>query len=402
MIEAKIIGRNGLVAEIVTRFLLLDPLPSQSERRISMNEEKINDLKKWMVNERIDLAYISDPGHIAYLSGFHSEPHERILALFIPLEADPFLFTPALEIEDAENSSWKYDVFGYLDNENPWQLIAAQLSRRVPHMQRAAVEKSFLSVTHFDALRSFFPETDFSTDATPEIEKLQLIKTDAEIEKLLEAGHWADVALEIGFKAIKNRVTEQEIIAEIEYQLKRQGVSQMSFDTLVLAGKNAASPHGAPGNTPVVPKELVLFDLGVVWDGYCSDVTRTVSYKEPGKLQREIYDIVLEAQLKALDAIKPGITAAELDHVAREVISSYSYGEYFNHRLGHGIGTTVHEYPSLVEGNDLVLREGMCFSIEPGIYLPNQVGVRIEDCVYVTESGCETFTKTPKELLIIE
>ena len=366
-----------------------------------MNQEKLTELKKWMASEQIDLTYISDPGHIAYFSGYKSDPHERVLALFIPLDNDPFLFTPALEIEDAENSSWEYSVFGYLDSEDPWKKIAALLSK-IHSFKTIATEKEALSVARFDHLRHYFPNADFSKNATQLIERLQLLKTIEEKNKLIDAGSWADIALEIGFKTIREGVTEQAILAEIEYQIKKQGVSQMSFDTLVLTGKNAASPHGHPGKTKVAEQDLVLFDLGVVWNGYCSDVTRTVAFKNPTDFQKEIYQIVLEAQLKAIEAVRPGVTASQLDSIARTVIESYGYGEYFNHRLGHGIGTTVHEFPSLVSGNDLVIEEGMCFSIEPGIYIPEKIGVRIEDCLYVTKNGCELFTKTPKELKMLD
>ncbi|MGM9904364.1 xaa-Pro dipeptidase [Enterococcus sp. 10A9_DIV0425] len=367
-----------------------------------MNHVKINELRKWMAQKQIELAYISDPGHIAYFSGYESEPHERVLALFIPLEQDPFLFTPALEVEDAQNSSWNFDVRGYLDNEDPWVLIGKEIHSRYGQVQAIGIEKNALTVDRFDALSHQMNGTAHFIDLTPIIQRLQLIKTTEEKEKLIAAGKWADVAFEIGFNALKEGVTEQAIIAEIEYQLKKQGVSQMSFDTLVLAGTNAASPHGTPGSTKIVPNELVLFDLGVIWDGYCSDATRTVAYQKPTEFQEKIYQITLEAQLTAQEAVRPGVTAAELDQIARNVIDGYGYGEYFNHRLGHGIGTTVHEYPSLVSGNDLVIEEGMCFSLEPGIYIPEQVGVRIEDCVYVTNDGCVPFTTTSKELLIID
>ncbi|MEI5992957.1 aminopeptidase P family protein [Candidatus Enterococcus mansonii] len=366
-----------------------------------MNQNKINELKKWMADQQIDLTYISDPGHIAYFSGYESDPHERVLALFISLNDEPFLFTPALEVDDAQNSSWIYPVYGYLDSENPWEKIA-QLIKKNGLPNKIATEKDALTVARFELLKHYFPQSDFSENVTPIIERLQLLKTTSEISTLMEAGNWADVALEIGFKAVKEGAKEQEILAEIEYQLKRQGIRSMSFDTLVLTGENGASPHGNPGNTAVAQHDFVLFDLGVIYNGYCSDVTRTVAYKEPTDFQKEIYSIVLEAQLKAMDAVKPGITAGELDDIARGVITSYGYGEYFNHRLGHGIGTTVHEYPSLITGNDLVIEEGMCFSIEPGIYIPGKVGVRIEDCLHVTHSGCEAFTKTPKELIILD
>ena len=367
-----------------------------------MNNVKINELRQWMAQHQLELAYISDPGHIAYFSGYESDPHERVLALFIPLEQDPFLFTPALEVEDAQNSSWAYDVRGYLDSENPWEIIGKELRARYGQPGNVGIEKNALTVDRFDAISDILTGTDSYTDLTSIIQRLQLIKTVEEKDKLIEAGKWADVAFEIGFKTVKEGVTEQAIIAEIEYQLKKQGVSQMSFDTLVLAGANAASPHGTPGSTKVSPNELVLFDLGVIWNGYCSDATRTVAYQKPTEFQEKIYNITLEAQLAAQEAVRPGVTAGELYQIARNVINSYGYGEYFNHRLGHGIGTTVHEFPSLVEGNDLVIEEGMCFSLEPGIYIPEKVGVRIEDCVYVTSDGCVPFTTTPKELLVLE
>jgi Xaa-Pro dipeptidase len=146
---------------------------------------------------------------------------------------------------------------------------------------------------------------------------------------------------------------------------------------------------------------LVLFDLGCVWQGYNSDASRTVAVSVPSEFDRKIYEIVLAAQLKALDFVKPGVLASEIDQSARELISEFGYGEYFIHRLGHGIGTKIHESPSISSGNDLVIEEGMCFSIEPGIYIPGKVGVRIEDCVYVTQDGCQTFTTTDNELLVV-
>lgn len=364
-----------------------------------MNQSKLTRLKQWMAQAQVDCVYISDPQHIAYLSGYASNPHERILALLIPLAHDPWLFTPALEIEDAKQSPWPYAVYGYTDQEAPFQKIGNQLQKNgVP--QRMAVEKDALVLAHAEQLKMYLPTTDFSTNVSDILSQLQLIKTDAEIQRLQKAGEWADIALDIGFRALQLGATETEVVAEIEYQLKKQGIRHMSFDTLVLFGSHAASPHGKPGNRALQENELALFDLGVISQQYCSDVTRTVAYKEPTAFQKEIYDLVLQAQTAAMQAVKPGITAGEIDEIARTVISEAGYGAYFTHRLGHGIGTSVHEFPSLVTGNPLVLEKNMCFSIEPGIYIPDQVGVRIEDCVYVTEDGCQPFTTTTKELQV--
>lgn len=174
-----------------------------------------------------------------------------------------------------------------------------------------------------------------------------------------------------------------------------------SFETIVQAGANAANPHLGPTMNKVKPNELVLFDLGTMHNGYASDSSRTVAYGEPSAKEKEIYEIDREAQQAAIEAVRPGMTASELDSVARDIITKAGYGEYFIHRLGHGIGKEVHEYPSIVQGNDLIIEEGMCFSIEPGIYIPNVAGVRIEDCGVVTKNGYEPFTHTSKELKIL-
>lgn len=363
---------------------------------------KLQKLQDWLKENRMQLAYLHNPKTIQYFSNFESEPHERVLALFVPQSGDPFLFTPALEVDDAKNCGWPYDVIGYLDSENPWTLIQQKIKKEYGEIQTLAIEKNALTVDRLEAIQQILPNLEQYKDLTSYVQQAQLIKTEDEKNILMEAGKWADRAFDIGFQALKAGISEQEVVAEIEYQLKKLGVSHMSFDTLVLFGAHAASPHGNPSDIRLKANELALFDLGVIWKGYCSDATRTVSFHEPTAQQRKIYEIVLEAQLAATKAVRPGIRASELDKIARDVISSYGYGEYFNHRLGHGIGTTVHEFPSLVAGNDMVIQEGMCFSIEPGIYIPDEVGVRIEDCVYVTKDGCEPFTQTSKELLIID
>ena len=223
-----------------------------------------------------------------------------------------------------------------------------------------------------------------------------------EIQKMIVAGDYADKAVNIGFDNISLDVTETDIIAQIEFGMKKIGINQMSFETMVLTGNNAANPHGIPGTNRIENDSLLLFDLGVVSQGYVSDMTRTVAVGQPDQFKKDIYNICLEAQLTALDFIKPGVTASEVDAAARNVIEKAGYGEYFNHRLGHGLGMDVHEFPSIMEGNDLVIEEGMCFSVEPGIYIPEKVGVRIEDCGYVTKDGFEVFTHTPKELLYFD
>lgn len=358
---------------------------------------KITTLLSHLQAADLDMAVFSDPVSINYLTGFYSDPHERQLFLFISQESEPLLFVPALDSERARKKV-DFPVVGYVDSENPWKKISATLSAK--NYKHIGLEFDHLILTKYQGLKTVFEHATFD-NLTPIINRMRLIKSADEIQKMRIAGNWADKAVQIGFEAISGDKTETDIIAEIEFAMKREGL-EMSFETMVLTGHNAANPHGIPGPHRVENNALLLFDLGVMANGYASDMTRTVAVGQPDQFQKDIYALTLEAQQAALAKIKPGVTAQEVDRAARQVIEKAGYGEYFNHRLGHGIGMDVHEFPSIMEGNDLVLEEGMCFSVEPGIYIPEKVGVRIEDCGYVTQNGFEVFTDTSKELLYFE
>ena len=363
---------------------------------------KIEQIQNWLSDNHNSAALITDPKTIQYLTGFYSDPVERVLMMVVFRDSDPFIFGPALEVEAIKDTGFTGPVYGYLDHENPWKMIADQIDSRKLNEKDFAIEKTALTVDRFEQLKKVLSTASFTNDITPFIEKMRLIKSDDEIEKLNVAGEWADFAFKVGFEAVKKGVPESAVAAELEYALKKKSIMEMSFDTLIQAGAHAAEPHGATSGNLISDNQLVLFDLGTVWEGYISDASRTVAVGKPDDKSMDIYNVCLEAQLTAQDAAKPGITAAELDKVARDVIDKAGYGEYFIHRLGHGMGMSEHEFPSIMEGNDMVLQPGMCFSIEPGIYIPNVAGVRIEDCVHITDSGCEPFTHTTKELQYVD
>lgn len=363
---------------------------------------QLEKVQQQVADLHLDVAYLSDPMTINYLTGFGSDPIERILALLVFPDHDPFIFAPALEVEAIKDTGWKFPVYGYLDHEQPFQMIANQIKKRNPNPKVWGIEQSQLTVSRLKSLTTEFPNATFNTDLTPNIEKLRLIKTEGEIKKLDEAGKWADFAFKVGFEAVKVGQSEQQIAATLEYALKQHGIMQMSFDTLVQAGAHAAEPHGATSINKVQNNELVLFDLGTIYEGYISDASRTVGVGTLTDKQKDIYQVCLEAQLTAQAAAKPGMTAAQLDKVARDIIDCAGYGEYFIHRLGHGMGMSEHEFPSIMAGNDMELEPGMCFSIEPGIYIPGVAGVRIEDCVHITKDGCLPFTHTSKDLTFVD
>lgn len=356
--------------------------------------QKLTLLQEYMTAENIDVVYLDNPNTVAYFTNFESNPHERIVALIVT-PSDYFLFVPTLEKEEAATRSNIQNVYSYGDEENPWEIIQEQTLNLIPNIDVARVDEESLSVARYLKLQKAFNTNNFQ-DIGAFINQIRVVKSNDEIDKMIVAGQLADEALEIGITALKEGITEQEVAALIDMEMKKRGVSEMSFSTLVLFGDHAASPHGNSGNRPLKQNELVLFDLGVIYDGYASDVTRTVAFGPVSESKEKVYHVVLEAYRAAQEAVKPGMRAGELDQTARKVIEEAGYSKYFTHRLGHGIGKTAHEFPSIHGANETILEAGMTFSIEPGIYIPDEVGVRIEDCVYVTEDGCEPFTLRDK------
>ncbi|MGV3264144.1 M24 family metallopeptidase [Cytobacillus pseudoceanisediminis] len=362
---------------------------------------RLQKLSQWMKENDIQVTFVTSPDNVFYLSGFLSDPHERLLGLAVFQEEEPFLVCPAMEKEDAKKAGWSHEIIGYSDIQNPWEFIQTSIHKRIGKVNKAAIEKEHMNVERYEAISALFSGASFAS-AEEKLRQLRMVKDEKELEIIREACSLADFAIETGCAEIQEGKTELDVLAAVEYALKKKGVNEMSFSTMVLAGANGASPHGTPGMTKIQKGDLVLFDLGVVWNGYCSDITRTVAYGDINDKQKEIYDTVLKAQLAAVEASKPGVTCADIDLTARNLIAEAGYGEYFPHRLGHGLGVSVHEYPSLTETNSLLLEEGMVFTIEPGIYVPGVAGVRIEDDLAVTADGVEILTKFPKELQVIK
>lgn len=361
---------------------------------------KILKLQAYLKEQNIDAAFITNPDNVFYFTGFKSNPHERLLGVMLFSEAEPFLICPQMEIPDAKNAGWNGDIVGHTDTDNAMEILYQNTRNTKTSINTLAIEKSYMIVERYDAINEFFGSPEI-LNIDEKTTAMRVIKDAAELVILREAAQLADYAIEVAAKTIKEGITEIEVMIEIELALKKRGVTHMSFDTTVLTGDHAASPHGKTGDRKLQKGDLVLFDLGVVHKGYCSDITRTLALGEPGEEQRQVYEIVLEAELAALHAVEPGITAAQLDRISRTVIDKAGYGEYFTHRLGHGLGISVHEFPSIHGSNDMKMEAGMVFTIEPGIYVPGSVGVRIEDDLAVTENGVEVLTKYPKELQII-
>lgn len=226
-------------------------------------------------------------------------------------------------------------------------------------------------------------------------------KTQDEADKIEKAQRIAEAAFEKLLPQIHVGMTEKEIALELDYTMFRLGADALSFRTIVVSGENSSLPHGVPGDRQVQDGDFITFDFGAVVDGYHSDMTRTIAIGHVTEKQREVYETVLQAQLSALSAIRSGITCKDADAKARDVIAAKGYGDAFGHGTGHGVGVEIHERPNLSPLSKETLEVGDVVTVEPGIYLREQFGVRIEDMVIVTQDGCRNFTKTEKSLLIL-
>jgi Xaa-Pro aminopeptidase len=237
--------------------------------------------------------------------------------------------------------------------------------------------------------------------APPLVERARMVKDAAEILRIRRAVDLGASLFRIALKKIRPGVTEVEVAAAMEYEARRAGAESMSFPTILASGARSAIVHGRASGARIPRRGFVVCDFGVILAGYCSDRTRTVHVGRPSAEARRLYEAVLEAQQAAIAAVRPGATAADVDGAARRVLRKWKLAQYFTHSTGHGLGLEIHEAPRLAEGQTQKLEPGMVITIEPGAYLPGKWGVRIEDVVVVTPSGCEVLTPTDKELVII-
>ncbi len=270
-------------------------------------------------------------------------------------------------------------------------------------IRTVAVENDKMTLAQFETLKKQLPDCEFDTsDALASaIEEIRIVKTDSEIEKIKAAQKIAEDAFAHILTFIKPGVTEKEISLELDFYMLSHGAEAVSFETIAVAGKNSSMPHGVPGDYKVQNGDFITMDFGATVDGYHSDMTRTVILGEPSEKQREVYETVLKAQTQSLNVLKAGITGFDADKTARDVIINAGYGDNFGHGLGHGVGVEIHESPNLSPRSKHTLAAGHVVTDEPGIYLPGEFGVRIEDMALITENGCINLTSCPKELIIL-
>ena len=335
---------------------------------------------------------IVDPMSIYYLTGVYNEPFERFYGLLLKKDGNHIYFLNNLFTIPQEVGAKKV---WYSDTDPVMDIVAACIDHDAPLGVDKDMKARFLLPLMEKKAASGFVNTSLAIDI------VRGIKDEEEQEKMRAASHINDLAMAELKKLVHPGVTEREIADQLLEIYQKLGADGFSFEPLIAFGPNAADPHHGPDDTVLKEGDVVLFDVGCIKDGYCADMTRSFYFGSVSDAHREIHEIVRAANEAAIAKVRPGIPLKELDLAARNLITARGYGPQFNHRLGHFIGLTVHDFGDVSAVNETLAVPGMIFSIEPGIYLSGDTGVRIEDLVLVTEDGCEVLNKAPKELEIL-
>lgn len=354
-----------------------------------------NRIKKLMelLPADVDGVYITSSENRFYYTGFPSTS-----GYLLALRGGSVFYTDSRYLEAAQNKITSCEV--RLQKE-----LFKQMNEQIKASgaENLAVEAERMPYAAVERLRRSLPGVRFIADGQADnaISAQRMIKSADEVEKIVFAQRIAERAFEGLLGRIRPGMTEREVALELDYNMLRNGAQGLSFETIAVSGPNSSLPHGVPGERRLSAGDFLTLDFGAVYEGCHSDMTRTVAIGEPSKKQRLVYETVLRAQKAALEVLAAGVDCARADAAARCVIAEAGFGDYFNHSTGHGVGVEIHEAPNLSPKSEQKLAAGMVVTVEPGVYLPGEFGVRIEDMALITANGHENLTKTSKELTVL-
>lgn len=342
--------------------------------------------------KKMDAVLVTSDENVFYFSGFTGDSTELLIT-----HKKTYLFTDFRYTEMAEKQTDNCEV---IETKSSDRLAQIESRLKINGIKTLGIEKSAVTLDLSEAFQAALSVKIYS-DITGDIAALRAIKSPAEIEKMSQAAEISDRVFLDLLPKIKPGIKETDLNAELTYLFNQNGCG-LSFPPIIASGENSSLPHAPLTNRTLQSGDFLTIDFGCMLDKYCTDCTRTLGIGRLAKEQEKVYDIVKIAQRKAFEAIKPGISCGELDAVAREIIADAGYGENFGHGLGHGVGLDIHEFPRVGGGDATVLEPGMVITVEPGIYLKNRFGVRIEDMCYITENGGVSFNQIDRNLKIIE
>jgi Xaa-Pro aminopeptidase len=363
-----------------------------------INKKYMDKLCSIMMEKEIDALMMGPSTDLKFLLGYSPLPDERFQSFVLLKENDFFYISPQLtaeEIEEKIDSELKMYTWG--DHEGFVGKTVKALKEHNLESKTIGINNGILGINFIDIKNNF--DGNF-INGHKVLEELRIIKDKNEISLMRKAAELADIVIERTIEFIKPGVTEKDIKEKIEEYFLEEGADGLSFTPIVASGKNNSKPHYAEDSRVIQEKDIIILDLGCKYKGLCSDMSRTVFVGGVTEEERKVYEIIRESNEAGEKAAQIGVTSEEVDNAAREVIKKAGYGDYFINRTGHGIGYSVHEAPDIVGGSKVKLKPGMAFSIEPGIYIPNKFGMRIEDIVVMTEDGPEILNKFSKEIII--
>lgn len=347
--------------------------------------------RQLLERQGIDAVIATSTANVYYFTGKWLNPHERLLTFVLRRSDDALILAPEMHRQDFANSPM--ETIFWSDGEDEMALLA----RILPERGTISIDDAWPS-HNLIKLIGLRPDVTM-IDSRQTLKVLRRIKDSHEIDLLRKAGAAADRVMQKLIHLVRPGVRERELVESVAALWSDEGIFD-TYEPIIGAGANSALPHHHSDDTLITSWNMVVMDMGCVVDHYYSDMTRTVAVSNATSQMKDVYEVVRNAQATGEKFVRPGILLGEVDRRTRAVIDAAGYGDYFIHRTGHGLGLEIHEEPYVVAGNDLVLQVGMVITIEPGIYLPGQFGVRIEDTVVVTETGCESLNPSSKELIL--
>jgi Xaa-Pro dipeptidase len=367
-----------------------------------MTRARLDNLTASLLNSKLDAVILNPGPTLTYLTGVQFHLMERPVVLFVVPGKDPVLVLPELELPKVDLFPYKVQAFAYGELPSEWDTAFRKAAQSLGvDGKRIGVEPRQLRLLEFRHVKAGAPEADFP-DASEALSQLRLKKDKAEVDAMRRAVKIAQDSLEAVIPQIKIGMTERELAGELVIQLFKHGSDpELPFSPIVSSGPNSANPHASPSDRKLQAGDMLVVDWGAAYGGYISDLTRTFAVGEVDAECQKIHKIVQESNAAGRAAGKPGVPCANVDIAARTVIDNSGYGKYFNHRTGHGIGMEAHEDPYMRGDNMQLLEVGMAYTVEPGIYLTNRNGVRIEDNMVITENGAESLSDMPREIRVV-
>lgn len=361
-------------------------------------KNRILNVLQHIQNRNIEQILICNPFDIFYLSGIFVEPGERFYCLYINIDGQKKLFVNQIFKINRELLGDTKTII-YSDDTDPIKIFHNEIKKYCD--SKILIDKNFparfliklLTENVFDVKKIFISDI---------LEHVRLIKTQEEINFMRNCSKLNDSAMKLLIKNIQQDQSELDLVEILRHIKNDLGIDKFSFEPIIAFGKNAAEPHHVPNQTKLKPGDCIVIDIGFIQNNYCSDMTRTFFYKYVSDSDKKIYDIVLQANLAAIKKIKPGVKFCEIDLVARNCIKQVGYGENFIHTTGHSIGLECHEFGTVGFRNQETIKENMIFSVEPGIYIKNKLGIRIEDLILVNKNGCELLNQFNKSISVID